>query len=274
MYKFSKTKRIAIASISFLIFLAVILGPALSRCFIYYKEIASNTLRISYAGSNEVFEVSTVTTLAHEPEIIDLPQFDLNTNFSLGYAQCYIDPNLINTIEFRFEIAVSVNSPESEKLFFGFFNPLEEDISFEDELKAMRTYPKSYFQICCMTKDEFSEYLAWCFLKTSGKFNENGFGIFENDNIKGFIRFGTAYNPAHMYVDIYSKKYSINQGITVISSSPEKTRMIILSLLSSYRYLADRPLEETALKQMVSNALSQHPKFQPDTPDEVKLPRQ
>ena len=243
--------------------------PRFLQCRMYEKMIDEGTSTVSTIvdGTFVESEVSALKTLAYKSETIELPTLDINANFSLGYAQCYIDPNLIGTIKFLHKHIAFIECTGSEKYLYAFFSPNRNRINFEVELKALDTYPKTEFQIFCMSKKEFSEYMEDCELKQSWTFNQNGTGIFENENLKGIIRFGSALRPARMCVDVSSKTLPLSQRILVKSSSPEKSRAILLSLISSFSYIIEQPLDKGELKQMAFDTLSQHPKFQPDTPD-------
>ncbi|MBW8017109.1 MAG: hypothetical protein FVQ82_13065 [Planctomycetes bacterium] len=211
-------------------------------------------------------EVSAFKTLAHEPETIDIPNLDLNANFSIGYAQFYLDPNSIGKIKLLNKHFTFIECVDSVRHSYGFFPLHKNRITFEVELKALETYPKTSFQIFCMSKEEFSEYMERCYLKKSWTFNQNGTGVFENENLKGIIRFGTTVNPNTMYVDVFSKKTAMTQRVLVRTDSPEKTRESLLSLISSFSYLIEKPMDKNAIKQMAFDVLSRHPKFQAETP--------
>ena len=112
-----------------------------------------------------------------------------------------------------------------------------------------------------MPEHEFREYMISCFLKTAYMYNQNGIGIFENNNIKGVVGFGAVHEPYRMVADVYSKDTAIAQTIMVRSDSPEKTEEILLSILSSYTYLIEQPLDDDALNEIIVDSLGSHPLF-------------
>ena len=264
--------------ISVIIFIFVCLTVAnfssIYQCFSYYKVFVSQTSRITNK-EGKVCEVSKLNTISHKPQKVEFSSSDSNTNLSLGYARFVLEPKKL--IKIRLSGLVLIF--ECEGYTIGFLPPkkprafsdieyvtyfkrelLPED-AFDSQVKIANTLPKTYLQIFLMPKYEFNKHMMFCFLKTAYMHNQNGIGIFENDNIKGIIGFGAVHAPYAMVADVYSKDTAIVQEILVTSDSSEKTKTILFSILSSYKYLIEQPLDDTALEKAIIGALGSHPLF-------------
>ena len=90
-----------LVSIAALLVLMVCLWPGLSRCYIYHKLIAGRIDRVGTSGEDKVWEVSALNTISHKPVKFEIkPSFSRN-NFSLGYAEFYLDQNDVCEIKFN-----------------------------------------------------------------------------------------------------------------------------------------------------------------------------
>jgi hypothetical protein len=269
-----------------LIMLMVCLWPGLSRCSIYYKLIASNIDRIGTVGEDKVWEVSALKKISHKPIKIEIQPSSSKNNFSLGYAEFYLDQNDVCEITIINEQIVLI---KCYTYSIGFLPPAEsitvaDDINkhseakpellpkdfYQARVKAAYVGPKTYFQIFFMPTNEFAEYLTLCMIKLMFSTNESSIGIFETDRIKGLIGFGGMRLPNRIFIDLYTADSKISQEIIVNSDSPEKTREIALSLLSSYNYLIEKPLNDSVLTQVIFDKVSVHPLFRKDNPEEAQ----
>lgn len=276
-YLMNKSTKIILV-ISVIIFVFVCLTVAnysrIYQCFSYYKVFVSQTGRIANK-EGKVCEVSKLNTISHKPQKVELSSSDSNNNLSLGYASLALELKEIIKIRLSgltllFECkgySIGFLPPKKPRAFSDveyvtYFNRelLPED-AFDAQVKIANTLPKTYLQIFFMPKHEFNEHMTFCFLKTVYMYNQSGIGIFENDNIKGVIGFGAVHDPYRMVADVYSKDTSIAQEILVMSDSSEKTETILFSILSSYKYLIEQPLDDTALEEAIIGALGSHPLF-------------
>ncbi len=272
-----------LAGIAASLVLIICVWPGLSRCYFYHRFIAGHSTR--YGNSEgKIWEVSTLDTLAQKAVKFEIKPSYAKNNFSLGYAEFYLDQNDVCEITIVNEQIVSI---KCDTYFIGFLPPTEPiDLSpdnnnqsqltpefppkdfYQAQVKAAYACPKTYFQIFFMSGYEFAEFMYLCMLKTMFINNQNGIGIFETDKIKGLIEFGEVQSPNKMVIDLYSADSAISQEIIVKSDSPEKTKDIILSLLSSYRYLIEKPLNESDLQQLILDKLSSHPLFHEYNPEQ------
>jgi hypothetical protein len=270
------TRIVLVISIIIFIFVCLIVTnySRIRQCFSYHKVFASDTSRIANK-EGKICEVSTLNTISHKPQRIELSSRASNTNLSLGYAGLALELKEIIKIRLSgltliFECkgySIGFLPPKKPRAFSDveyvtyFDRELLPGDAFDAQVKIANILPKTYLQIFFMPKHEFNEYMTFCFLKTANMYNQNGIGIFENDNIKGVIGFGAAHMPYQMVADVYSKNTSVAQEIMVMSDSAEKTKTILFSILSSYKYLIQQPLDDTALKEAIVGALSSHPLF-------------
>jgi hypothetical protein len=264
------SKRILIFSVV-LIVLAVYFVPPLLRYYRYYKFVISSSRVANSEG--EIFEGSVLNTLSLIPLEIKLDHLSSEAVFSLGYAVVCIDQNEIQEIKVR-NASIDVKGDKYSILFRPPFEAVKTtdlalehsydkravlkilpDDPFDAEVKIAQTLPKTFFQICFMSSEEFGGYMTRCFLKTVDRFNQKGIGIFETDNIKGLLGFGDASRPQQMLAMVFSKNSAVSQGIIVTSDSPERTKDIMFSLLSSYTYLIEEPPDEPTLNKLISDAL-------------------
>lgn len=274
-YLMNKLKKNIISVIIFIFVCLIVTNfSSMHQCFSYYKVFGSPTSRIANK-EGKVCEVSTLNTLSYKPKKIEFPSSDSNTNLSLGYAKFVLEPKEIIKIELRgFMLAFECEGysivffpPKKPRVFSdieyvtSFKRELLPEDAFDAQVKIANTLPKTYLQIFFMSKYEFNEHMTFCFLKTAYLHNQNGIGIFENDTIKGVIGFGAAHQPYQMVADVYSKDTSIAQEILVTSDSSKKTEAILFLILSSYKYLIEQPLDDTALKEAIIGAFSSHPLF-------------
>ena len=225
-----------------------------------------------------------MNTISHKPVKIEIPPSNCKNNFSLGYAEFCLDQNDVCEITIVKEQIVSIKCgtyfmcflpptkridlPPDNKNHSKLGRELMPNDFYQIQLKAAYASPKTYFQVFSMWTDEFAEYMTLCMFKTMYTANQNGIGVFETDKIKGLIGFGEVIFPNKMVVDLFSADSAIYQNIVIRSDSPEKTREIVLALLSSYTYLIEKPLNDSELQQLIFNTICLHPLFHEDNPEE------
>jgi hypothetical protein len=273
-----------LVSIAALLVLIACFGPSLLRCYMYHKFIADRIDRFGNSEGN--WYVSALNTISHKPVKIEIPPSNYKNNFSLGYAEFYLDQNDVCEITIINEQMVLI---KCDTYGIGFFPPTETIVLPSDKndhskskpeslpkdlyqalVKAAYAGPKTYLQIFSMPTYKFNEYMELCMFKTMFGNNQNGIGIFETDRIKGLIGFGEVQFPNKMVINVFSADSAINQNIVVRSDSPEKTRKIVMALLSSYNYLIEKPMNDSDLQKVIFDKVSVHPLFRKDNPEEAK----
>lgn len=266
--------------------LIVCVWPGLSRCYYYHKVIAGSIDRVSNSTDGKVWEISALNTISHKPVKIELHSSYSQNNFSIGYAEFYLDQNDVCEIRIVNEQILLIKCdtynigilpptepislvPDSNNHLMSKMESLPNDF-YQAQIKAAYVGPKTYFQIFCMSREEFSEYMELCLLKMMISTNENRIGIFEIDRIKGLIGFDDVRFPNKMVIDLYSADSNISQEIIVNSDSSEKSREIVSTLLSSYKYLIEKPLNDFDLQKVIFDKIGTHPLFRKDNPEEYQ----
>ncbi len=257
--------------------------PRFIRCCSFYK-LTSESCRIT-SDTGQIVEFGYLKTLGQKPVIIEFPKVTPAPNFSIGYAQFYIDPNTIRTIRFAephmaifidcYDYHLGFLAPAVPAKMFnsrtkeaaklpgkaaGLFKLMTEDL-FEAHVKISSALPRTYFQIFFMSDDNYAEYSTLCLFKTMLIHNDNGIGIFRTNTTKGIVRFGAVDKPSQMLAEVFSKDACLSQDIVVTSKSPEKSKAALLSLLSTYTLLIDKVPEEPALRKAILDNLATHPNF-------------
>lgn len=247
--------------------------PRVTRCFGYYCLIASKPDKLKHLSA-PCFEIK-------------LPDEQQSMNgISIGYTQVPTDSANIERIKFYEELGVIVidsnsvsylfmspwetskSEPNSEELLAepalidSNWQPIPSEELYSIYLKTAQTMPKKYWEIFMMNGQEFKTYVVRATLKTVESYNYKGIGVFETDQIKGLLRFGSADSPSTMYAIVFSKQSDITQGIRVKSDFEGKSEDAMFSLLSSYRFLITELPEQDQLCQSISSELEKHDTFE------------
>jgi hypothetical protein len=258
----SKKKRIiwAVVSVVFLLILGIYLIPRIMICNSYHKMI-SRPLALE--------------TLSIKPQIINLPEHKESCLFSLGFAEMSLCPDSINAVRYHKRLGL-ICKTDSNSFTYNFLFPQDSvDVNdwaqkrifgikdfYDLELSTVNAQPWTYSRIFLSKPCKSMPYiLLLAKFKISDSFNERGIGLFETDNIKGFIGFGTKKNPCGIKADIFSKDGKIEQTVVVQSDSAEKSKEALFSLLSSYRFMISSPEDVNVLDEMVMAEFSDNNKF-------------
>jgi hypothetical protein len=247
------------------------------RCYYYYAFFSSQPEKL--------------TRLAAQAIEIELPKKRGMAGVLLGYAQTpisstnvehikfYGEINLVvihlNTVSYRFELPWETSEPEPRTkeplsippLIDIKWRPRPSEELFQLELKAARMMPKKYREVLMMSNREFADYMEHAFVKTTVP-NQDGTGIFEAEQIKGFVHFGMGDTPTILYAEVFSKQSDITQVISVQSDSVEKSKEAMFFLLASYRFLITELPEQDKLRQLIVSELGKYETFEVVQPQE------
>jgi hypothetical protein len=264
----SKQKKIIIAVIIAVILLTAVVIYSLPRvmaCYLYYS-LTSKPLALE--------------TLSIKPQKIELPQPTRRCVFSLGYAESPLCPDSIYALKCTKGTGLTCKADLNSITYFFLLPNRSPEVDviakysiygikdyYSLQLKIAEATPKSYSEIFFSKPSDSVLYVMLLALfKAEDIFNQNGLGIFESDNIKGFIRFGAKENPCAIQAEVFSKDGKITQCIEVVSESPEKSKNSLLSLLSSYRFILSDIPDVNILDNIIISQLSNNDKFEIEEP--------
>ncbi len=235
--------------------------PRITFCCIYHN-IVSKPLALE--------------TLSIKPRKIVLPEPNQSCVFSLGFADIPLCHNSINSISYRPEYGLICRTDSNCLTYFFLLpdSPLEVntitkysicDIKdyYDLQVKAANAMPVKYSEIVFSDPCVMVPYIVpFALFKVNNHLNQKGIGLFESEDIKGLIRFGTKNNPCSIQAEIFSKDGNITQCITILSDSPAKSSEALLALLSSYRFTISQVKDSNFLDELIINQLSGNSKFE------------
>jgi hypothetical protein len=244
-------------------------GLGIFRCYGYKKVVISSP--------------DGLANLSGKFSKLDIPN-NSGPVLSLGFAYVGIEPNSINLISYwkdvnsinvyidsndcRFLInwpwATTWSTTDSNSIRSSSLPSIltKDPFGYEFGVKAANTMPKTYIEIFFMHPKEFLEYLTLAGAKAQNVMNQNGISNFETENIRGIVRFGQRKSPGVFAIEVFCKEANICQDIRVISKDPAKSKEVLLSLLSSYKFLISEVPDEDSLKELILSEITKHDKFQ------------
>ena len=262
-----KKALVLLVSILLLGFLFWHVGLGIFRCYAYKKVVLSSR--------------DGLANLSGKPSTLDIPQDNNIPNLSLGYALASVPSESINAITViddsfitvatdKFKLSFSppwasiLSTTDSNSIQSSSLPSIlaKDPRSYEFGTKAANTMPKTYIDIFFMHPKEFLEYLILAGAKAMNVMNQNGISNFEAENIRGIVRFGQRKSPGVFAIEVFSKETNICQDITIISKDPAKSKEVLLSLLSSYKFLISEVPDEDSLRELILTEIKKHEKFQ------------
>ncbi len=219
-----------------------------------------------------------LAVLTLSPVRVDLPQNAGEPNISLGYARFRLDPEAIRSIERRGNDK-SVVQIEVESAWFLFMSPsantplkLDEPVArafpnapvsqYDLMLRVARAAPKTWLELFLMPEGRFQVYLAEAVGKSATPRNEQGIGLFENDEIAGIIHFGEAARPGSLNAEVFSRRGDIAQGILLKAETTEEGLKRLQEILGSFSFTMERvPEGREDIGKLIFDALRGHPKL-------------
>jgi hypothetical protein len=248
--------------------LGVYIASGLFQCYTYHEIIAASPLGLAnLSGPTQTFNV---------------PIDNNAPTFSLGYAQVGIDPLLIRALNYvgdtRADIVIDCNEyslmlfspwasapPSIQRGWVrsaGLAHVMTDDPSgYIFAARAAATMPETYTRIFFMRQKRFDEYIALAAVKSQNVMNRNGTGVFENEHVRGIVRFGRTALPRCFEVQIFSKDSAIGHTAFVFADSPQKIKESLAALLSPYRFLVAQPPDRDTLRGLISTEIERHNSF-------------
>jgi len=239
--------------------------PGIMRYRLYHKMISNPDLCKNL--SENPFNIIFPTAINDEP-------------FSIGYAQTYIPQNEIKSIQLKHNMLyvqcenygimfmppltnksskyTAVEILNGIKLEKTIKNPQQE---YDWNLKTEKTLPSDDWTILMQSKDDFEKYFHLALFKTMDSARQNGIGLFQNENIKGIIHFGSEKKPTTVKAQVYSATQQITQDIFVESDNPDISANIIIDLLANYRFTINDPPQDKKLQDMIIAKFDNNTKF-------------
>lgn len=242
------------------------LGLGIFRCYGYNKIVLSRP--------------DGLANLSGKSSTLEIPQDNNTPILSLGYAFANVPSESINAITVISDESIVVATEEFKLAFFPPWastwstdsNSIQSSslpstlakgpFSYEFGVKAANTLPKTCIEIFFMHPKEFMEYLTLAGAKAMNVMNQNGISNFETENIRGIVRFGQRKYPGVFAVEVFCKEANICQYIRVISKDPVKSKEVLLTLLSSYKFIISEVPDEDSLRELILTEITKHEKFQ------------
>ena len=262
-----KKALVLLVSIPLLGFLLWHIGLCIFRCYAYKKVVLSRP--------------NALANLSGKPGTLEIPQDSNTPILSLGYALANVPSESINAITVVDDSSIIVATEEFKLLFIppwastwsttdsnsirsstlpSIFS--KDPFGYDFGFKAANTMSKSYFEIFFMQPKEFMEFLFLASAKAQNVMNQNGISTFETKNIRGIVRFGLRKSPGVLAIEVFCKEANICQDIRIISQDPAKSKEVLLSLLSSYKFLISEVPDENSLRELILTEIKKHEKFQ------------
>lgn len=222
---------------------AALIAPRVQRTIDYHKIVS---------------KPSTSHLLNVQPMTITPSYVGETETVNTGYASFAVPSNTFHQLH-AFETWLDLRANENCKVLLTevhYDKTLSPDGNFTFTKNALNTFPLGSAQVFSMSQDDLTQHTLLLMTKLSNSYVQRGIAFFENEQTKGFIRYGSdPYFSDGTHIIVWDKQWPLCQEIALTIPDPQLRKDTAHSIAASYAFTVTSLPDRGSLIEMAEQAV-------------------